>query len=136
MFSLKQKTKPNWGFQYLKQHLAPSLAEIIRIAFGFGSTLIRVGAVRLHRHRGAAKRYRRNGFLRRRETAGGGCCRRGRGCSGISEPAERSHRLSSATQRGRRMANATRQRLLAVARRGRTYPHSSYTYPATAAEFI
>jgi hypothetical protein len=75
----------------LQQHLAPSLAEIIRIPFSFGSTLIHVGSVGLDGHRRhATQRNGRNGHLiiTSCSSADGDRRRRRRRCCRISESTE------------------------------------------------
>lgn len=103
----------------LEQHLAPSLAEVIRIAFGLGFAQT-VAAVDLLADAGARQRRQR----RRRHGPG-----RDR-----SEPTQRRHRLSGAARHGQRM---TRQRLLTAAgRRSSATSATATASPSTAAEFI
>lgn len=101
-------------FDRLEQHLTPSLAEIIRISFGFGPALI-VVAVGLN---GANSRDGRQG---RRRDAGRG---------GWNETTQRRHRLCSATRHGQRMT--TRQRLLAVAGRRSSAASTTSSIPSAA----
>ncbi len=124
-----------WDFNFLavwlnlEQHLAPSLAEIIGIAFGLGSTHVR--PVGLDGHCGAAQRNGGNGHAvgGRSSSAAG----RRRRCGGISKATERRHRLSGAAQSRRRMANAAGQRLLAVAGSRSAAAHA---HPAAGAELV
>lgn len=117
----------------LEQHLAPSLAEIIGISFGLGSTHVR--PVGLDGHCGAAQRNGGNGnAMGGRSSAATTAGRRRRRCGGISKATERRHRLSGAAQSRRRMANAAGQRLLAVA--GSRSAAAAHAHPAAGAELV